>query len=93
MIGPIFCRAHLEAEKQLRKQVEEMDKPPKYNSVVLREDPPEYMVKHSHVSRDMQWTPPLSLPLIHHIGHANTQIQFSRAQGGSAGIYGTNRVT
>jgi hypothetical protein len=25
--------------------VEEMDKPPKYKTVVLREDPPEYMVR------------------------------------------------
>ncbi len=39
-------RAHLELEKQLRKKVEELDKPPKYKNVVLREDPPEYMVRH-----------------------------------------------
>ncbi len=40
-----FCfRAHLGLEKQLRKKVEELDKPPKYNTVVCREDPPEYMV-------------------------------------------------
>jgi len=39
-------RAHLEVEKQLRKEVEELDKPPKYNSVVLRDDPPEYLASH-----------------------------------------------